>query len=357
MRRKTKAKRVLEREHDDDDDSGGGAEEDENDAAAATEQEEGGERERERGDARSPRSALLCHAVQKRRKQMLPARESAEPRSSSSSSAASSPGLRRLGLRAFEFDNPTVEHFTDSDFTPEESDYLQSRSKAELIAMVLCMQSEMESLKEQIRCLTACGKLARNLEALIEKTQEWSNGDHKAPSMPAVAVESEALMPALMNGQWVKQEASSREQQPEPTEEPQRNGVYSEESLTPCVPRVSPQFITPQLLERCNTGTTAQKLTNDLLRGLYERECLASHSISGIVYNKRGQPKPALPADEVQAILRTVQYFFPGKTDAEIKGYIRQKLQNEAKRLRRKPQLSMKTAAHVEPREAAGVYT
>lgn len=33
----------------------------------------------------------------------------------------------------------------------------------------------------------------------------------------------------------------------------------------------------------------------------------------------------------------TVQYFFPGKTDAEIKGYIRQKLQNEAKRLRKKP--------------------
>ncbi|XP_029103348.1 uncharacterized protein LOC108918611 isoform X3 [Scleropages formosus] len=349
MRRKTKAKRVLEREHDDDDDgSGGGAEEDENDAAAAEEEEGGGEpggRERERSDARSPRSALLCHAVQKRRKQMLPARESGEPRSSSSSSAASSPGLRRLGVRAFEFDNPTVEHFTDSDFTPEESDYLQSRSKAELIAMVLCMQSEMESLKEQIRCLTACGKLARNLEALIERTQEWSNGNNKAPSMPPVAtVEGEALMPALLNGQWVKQETSSREPQPEPSEEPQRNGVYSE-------------FITPQLLERCNTGTTAQKLTNDLLRGLYERECLASHSISGIVYNKRGQPKPALPADEVQAILRTVQYFFPGKTDAEIKGYIRQKLQNEAKRLRRKPQLSMKTDAHVEPRGAAGVYT
>ncbi|XP_016328412.1 uncharacterized protein LOC107677865 [Sinocyclocheilus anshuiensis] len=99
-------------------------------------------------------------------------------------------------------------------------------------------------------------------------------------------------------------------------------------------------FITPELLERCNTGTTAQKLTNDLLRGLYERECLASHSISGVVYNKRGQPKPALPTEEVQAILRTVQYFFPGKTDVEIKGYIRQKLQNEAKRLRKKPSLS-----------------
>ena len=66
------------------------------------------------------------------------------------------------------------------------------------------------------------------------------------------------------------------------------------------------QFITAELLDRCNTGTTAQKLTNDLLRGLYERDCLASHSISGIVNNKRGQPKPALPADEIQAILSKV---------------------------------------------------
>lgn len=69
------------------------------------------------------------------------------------------------------------------------------------------------------------------------------------------------------------------------------------------------QFITPELLERCNTGTTAQKLTNDLLRGLYERECLASHSISGVVYNKRGQPKPALPTEEVQAILSKILPF------------------------------------------------
>lgn len=61
-------------------------------------------------------------------------------------------------------------------------------------------------------------------------------------------------------------------------------------------------------MERCNTGTTAQKLTNDLLRGLYERDCLASHSISGVVYNKRGQPKPALPTEEVQAILSKTQH-------------------------------------------------
>ena len=37
-----------------------------------------------------------------------------------------------------------------------------------------------------------------------------------------------------------------------------------------------------------------------------------------------------------------VQHYFPGKTDSEIKGYIRQKLQNEAKRLRKKPHLAVK---------------
>ncbi|XP_023670044.1 BEN domain-containing protein 6 isoform X1 [Paramormyrops kingsleyae] len=320
MRRKTKAKRVLDREDDED------------------EEEEEGDPKRHANDVRTPHGKVLCHALQKRRKQMYPAKEKADGNSSSAT------GLQKLKMRAFEFDSPTVDHITDSNSTPEESDYLQSCSKAELVTMVLCMQREMESLKEQIRCLTACGKLARNLEALIERTQVWSSGDAKTPSMPGGAVEGDTLMPALLNGQWVKQDASSLDHKPEPNENSQRNGLYSE-------------FITPQLLERCNTGTTAQKLTNDLLRGLYERECLASHSISGIVYNKRGQPKPALPADEVQAILRTVQYFFPGKTDAEIKGYIRQKLQNEAKRLRRKPQLSVKTEAHAEPREAEGAYT
>lgn len=116
------------------------------------------------------------------------------------------------------------------------------------------------------------------------------------------------------------------------------------------------QFITADLLERCNTGTTAQKLTNDLLRGLYERDCLASHSISGIVNNKRGQPKPALPADHIQAILRAVQHYFPGKTDSEIKGYIRQKLQNEAKRLRKSPYLAVKEEPGAEGAESTA-YT
>ena len=35
--------------------------------------------------------------------------------------------------------------------------------------------------------------------------------------------------------------------------------------------------------------------------------------------------------------LGEVQHYFQGKTDSEIKGYISQKLQNESKRLRKKP--------------------
>ncbi|XP_031416944.1 uncharacterized protein si:ch211-194k22.8 [Clupea harengus] len=290
MRRKTKAKRILDYENEED------------------------EEEDQKLDA-------IC----KRRRQMYPAKEKAEENSSSTA------WHNKFNIGASDFEGPPSSHFADSSSSPEEADYLQSYSKMELIAMVLCMQREMENLKEQIRCLTACGKLARHLEALIEKTQMWANRDSKTsvpvvPSIASVPVQIDTTVPALLtapavlNGQWPKQESPPQK----PQDASHRNRLFTE-------------FITPELLERCNTGTTAQKLTNDLLRGLYERDCLASHSISGVVYNKRGQPKPALPTEEVQAILRTVQYFFPGKTDAEIKGYIRQKLQNEAKRLRKKP--------------------
>ncbi|MCI4384311.1 hypothetical protein PGIGA_G00037230 [Pangasianodon gigas] len=263
MRRKTKAKRILDYEN-----------------------EEQDEKEEQKLDQ-------FYHGLQKRSKQMDAAKERAEENSPAAA------GLHKLDMRGYGFDCSPTGSFDEGHPTAEqEAEYLQSYSKMELIAMVLCMQREMESLKEQLRPMTE-------------------------------PVEVDALMPAIpyasgvMNGQWVKQETLTQKS----NEGSHRNGLFTE-------------FITPELLERCNTGTTAQKLTNDLLRGLYERDCLASHSISGVVYNKRGQPKPALPTEEVQAILRTVQYFFPGKTDAEIKGYIRQKLQNEAKRLRKKPPLS-----------------
>ncbi|XP_016324670.1 uncharacterized protein LOC107675005 [Sinocyclocheilus anshuiensis] len=296
MRRKTKAQRIIDYENEED------------------------EEEEQKPDC-------FSNGAQKRRK-MYSSKEKAEENSSSDA------GLQKLDIKVNELDCSSADLYTDSSpaSESEEAHYLQTYSKKELIAMVLCMQREMEDLKEQLRCLTACGKLARNLEMLIEKTQMWSNGNNGTSLGTPDSAEADAVIPdvrsppAIVNGQWLNQGPGPQKPH-KATQNAQKDGLFTE-------------FITPELLERCNTGTTAQKLTNDLLRGLYERECLASHSISGVVYNKRGQPKPALPTEEIQAILRTVQYFFPGKTDAEIKGYIRQKLQNESKRLRKKPSLS-----------------
>ncbi|XP_048101870.1 uncharacterized protein LOC125296179 [Alosa alosa] len=210
---------------------------------------------------------------------------------------------------------------------------LQACSEADLITMVLSMHREMDNLREQIRCLTACGKLAQNLERLMETTDFWLNNTTRATS-PSLRTFEGRDVPTVYTSSFV---ANGRLAQMETANHHQgvqigANDVDPEENTPP----LFQDFITTDLLERCNTGTTAQKLTNDLLCGLYERDYLASHSISGIVNNNRGQPKPALPAHEVQAILRAVKYCFPGKTDSEIKGYIRQKLQNEAKRLLKK---------------------
>ncbi|KAK0135783.1 Coatomer subunit zeta-1 [Merluccius polli] len=111
-----------------------------------------------------------------------------------------------------------------------------------------------------------------------------------------------------------------------------------------CTPEVDED---EELLESCKTGTTAQKLTNDLFRGLYDRDCLASHSISGLVNSKKGQSKPAFPADQIQAVLIR---------QTEIKGYIRQKLQNEAKRLGMKP-LPLSTKEEEPMRRGEGLST
>lgn len=241
----------------------------------------------------------------------------------------------KFKTKAFEVDKPLGDATRGADFTMEVLGSLQSCSRAELIAMVLSMQTEMDGLREQIRSLTACGKLAQTLEELIEKSDRWLCGSHEAvtPSIPRELERSgppsHISPPMVLIGRTA--ECASSEQQGcgqyEVTQTmPQWNGTLPEQKV-----------ITADLLERCNTGTTAQKLTNDLLRSLYDRDCLASHSISGIINSKRGMPKPALPAHEIQAILRTVQRFFPGKTDSEIKGYIRQKLQNEAKSLRKRP--------------------
>ncbi|KAL0992420.1 hypothetical protein UPYG_G00093080 [Umbra pygmaea] len=331
MRRKTIAKRILDHEY----------EEEEEDPTF------------EDFGTTTSHSQPLCHRLQKRRKHLHQVKENGE-------TPTCITALQKLKTRVLESDNSSVEHIEEGEFLTEGVAGLQSHSKGDLVAMVLSMQKEMDSLREQIKCLTACGKLVRNLEALIERTEVWpSNVDRTAasPSIPEVlgrsgAMTSSTLLasPVVLNGCWgAKVEPHHQNGHPH---------VSKEGSSQVVGPPLYQEFITADLLDRCNTGTTAQKLTNDLLRGLYERDCLASHSISGIVNNKRGQPKPALPADEIQAILRAVQHYFPGKTDSEIKGYIRQKLQNEAKRLRKKPQLAVKLEPETGQEGAeASVYT
>ncbi|XP_076853040.1 proline-rich protein 15-like protein A [Brachyhypopomus gauderio] len=239
----------------------------------------------------------------------------------------------KLISRTFEIDNGAELTIGDGDITMEVLGNLQTCSRAELIAMVLSMQKETDNLREQIKTLTACGRLAQNLEELVTKSDGWLNccSVTTSPSIPGTHEGNFApgQFPSkdVKNDRWVEHEGSSQQGCGQ-----ERNAETLRSETT-----LYQEFIPAELLERCNTGTTAQKLTNELLRGLYDRDRLASHSISGAVNSKRGQPKPALPAHEIQAILRAVQHYFPGKTDSEIKGYIRQKLQNEAKRLRKKP--------------------
>ncbi|CAL8313111.1 unnamed protein product [Arctogadus glacialis] len=186
--------------------------------------------------------------------------------------------------------------------------------------MVMRMQKEMDGLREQIRCLTARDKAGVFSSSCQKQNKNYRQDRH-----------------------------SQDHHQTAP------KGTLNGGPQCPLSPLYQ-ELIPAELLKSCNTGTTAQKLTNDLLRGLYDRDCLASHSISGLINSKKGPSKPALPGDQIQAILREVQHYFPGKTDSEIKGYIRQKLQNESKRLRKKP-LPLSTKEEEPVRRGEGLIT
>lgn len=87
---------------------------------------------------------------------------------------------------------------------------------------------------------TACGKLARNLEMLIEKTQMWSNGNNgTSPGTPdsqgtaQAPAEADALKPvvhsppAIVNGQWLNQGPGPQKPH-EATQNAQRDGLFTE---------------------------------------------------------------------------------------------------------------------------------
>ncbi len=87
---------------------------------------------------------------------------------------------------------------------------------------------------------TACGKLARNLEMLIEKTQMWSNenngtslgtpdsqGTAQAPAEADAVIPDVRSPPAIVNGQWLNQ-GSGPQKPHEATQNAQRDGLFTE---------------------------------------------------------------------------------------------------------------------------------
>lgn len=91
---------------------------------------------------------------------------------------------------------------------------------------------------------TACGKLARNLETLIDKTQMWSNGNNgtslgtpvsqgtaQAPAETDAVIPDVRPPPAVVNGQWLNQGPGPQKPH-ETTQNPQRDGLFTEVGYT-----------------------------------------------------------------------------------------------------------------------------
>uniref|UniRef100_A0A8C4QYZ7 BEN domain-containing protein n=1 Tax=Eptatretus burgeri TaxID=7764 RepID=A0A8C4QYZ7_EPTBU len=100
-------------------------------------------------------------------------------------------------------------------------------------------------------------------------------------------------------------------------------------SLSDCLPE--------EVLRQCWASESPQKMTNRLLSGLYTREFMASHSVTGAAFSRHPHSaKPALPPKHLKGIIDMVLHFFPTETMSQVKSYIRQKLQNECKGLRKR---------------------
>ncbi|KAJ8375547.1 hypothetical protein SKAU_G00061270 [Synaphobranchus kaupii] len=76
----------------------------------------------------------------------------------------------------------------------------------------------------------------------------------------------------------------------------------------------------------------AQKFINDLLHGLYTREYMAEHSLTGAKSSVgKDQPKPPIPRKELELITKAAKEHFPSLTDGNIRALIQQKLNNASK--------------------------
>ncbi|KAJ8019043.1 BEN domain-containing protein 6 [Holothuria leucospilota] len=93
------------------------------------------------------------------------------------------------------------------------------------------------------------------------------------------------------------------------------------------------------MVRKCNTHEPSG-LVNDILTGLYTNEYLAAHSLTGTsaIDDSEFQLKERLDPTVVKEIVGTVMKHFPQKTPTDVKCFIRQKLNNASKAIKRKNQ-------------------
>ncbi|CAL8401974.1 unnamed protein product [Gadus morhua 'NCC'] len=84
------------------------------------------------------------------------------------------------------------------------------------------------------------------------------------------------------------------------------------------------------LVERCSFQSP-QKFINDLLHGMYTREYMAGHSVTGQSSSSCTEGKPGLAKQDLVEITNAAKLKFTCVTDTNIKAFIRQKLNNAAK--------------------------
>ncbi|XP_059920427.1 BEN domain-containing protein 6-like [Gadus macrocephalus] len=84
------------------------------------------------------------------------------------------------------------------------------------------------------------------------------------------------------------------------------------------------------LVERCSFQSP-QKFINDLLHGMYTREYMAGHSVTGQSSSSCTEGKPGLAKQDLVEITNAAKLKFTYVTDTNIKAFIRQKLNNAAK--------------------------
>ncbi|CAL8342121.1 unnamed protein product [Arctogadus glacialis] len=94
--------------------------------------------------------------------------------------------------------------------------------------------------------------------------------------------------------------------------------------------------IISQSVKSRSSRTSAQKFVNDLMHGIYSTEYMATHSVSGLSSTKAANVKAALPRDHVMEIIAEARKVFPEAAEDDIRHFMREKLSNAAKILRRK---------------------